>query len=164
MEVQDMKDSIPLIRVVMETGAAYESPTHALSTKVTCSDVVASICRDMQTLDRERCDMLALDSMNGVLARHIVSIGSLSASLVHPREVYKAAVLCNAASIVLVHNHPSGNAQPSREDEYLTGRIRRAGDVLGIPLVDHIIIGNPAHYSFADNARLATVGEEDGRP
>ena len=84
-----------------------------------------------------------------------VSVGTLTASLVHPREVFRAAIRERAASIALVHNHPSGDPTPSPEDVALTARLRSAGDLLGIRVLDHIVIGSGGRYvSFLDTGRL----------
>ena len=95
-----------------------------------------------------------LDSKNRLLCLEIVSVGSLNASIVHPREVYKSALLSSAAAIVFVHNHPSGDPTPSREDIELTSRLKQASDLLGIRLLDHVVIGSGRHFSFADSGLL----------
>jgi DNA repair protein RadC len=86
--------------------------------------------------------VLCLNTRAGVIGCHEVSRGTLDATLVHPREVFKVAMLANAASVVVAHNHPSGNERPSDADVALTARLRAAGDLLGITLLDHIIIGH----------------------
>lgn len=92
-----------------------------------------------------------LDAKHRPIGVEIVSIGSLTASIVHPREVFKAAVVANAAAVVICHNHPSGIAEPSPEDVSLTSRLSQAGEILGIRLLDHVILGDRSHYSFADS-------------
>ena len=99
---------------------------------------------------KEHFIALHLDSKNRLLCLEIVSVGSLNASIVHPREVYKSALLSSAAAIVFVHNHPSGDPTPSREDIELTSRLKEASELLGIRLLDHVVIGTGRHYSFAD--------------
>jgi DNA repair protein RadC len=84
----------------------------------------------------------------------IVSIGTLTASIAHPREIFKSAILKNAASIILSHNHPSGDPAPSREDTQLTERVAKAGEILGIKLLDHIIIAEHGNYSFSNSGCL----------
>jgi DNA repair protein RadC len=84
----------------------------------------------------------------------VVSVGSLTASVVTPRELFKSAILASAAAIVISHNHPSGEPAPSQEDIRLTERISKAGEILGIKLLDHVIIGELGHYSFSDAGRL----------
>ncbi len=91
--------------------------------------------------DREIFSFIALNIKHKVIGIHDVSIGSLTASVVHPREVFKAAMLMNAAAIIIAHCHPSGNTTPSREDIYLTLQLINAGKLLDIPILDHIITG-----------------------
>jgi DNA repair protein RadC len=86
---------------------------------------------------------------------HIVSVGTLSGAFVHPREVFKAAILGNAAAIILFHNHPSGDPDPSREDRELTLRLIQAGRILGIDVLDHVILGDEGrYYSFKEHGVL----------
>lgn len=100
--------------------------------------------------DREEFVILMLNSKNKVIGINSVSVGSLSASLVHPREVFKPAILHNAAGIICAHNHPSGNPAPSQEDNAITRRLVDAGDMLGIRVLDHIILGDGRFYSYTD--------------
>ncbi len=93
---------------------------------------------------------LHLDSKNRILCLDKVSSGSLNASIVHPREVFKTALLSSAAAILFVHNHPSGNPEPSKEDLELTTRLKQAGELLGLRVLDHIIIGEDRYISLAD--------------
>jgi len=101
--------------------------------------------------DREAFIVLLLDVKHRVIAEEIVSIGILDGSLIHPREVFKAAVAGGAAAIILAHNHPSGDPAPSGQDQEVTNRLRKAGEILGIPVVDHVIVGSSgAHFSFRE--------------
>ena len=101
--------------------------------------------------DREAFVVLLLDVKHRVIAEEVVTIGILDGSLIHPREVFKAAVAGSAAGIIVAHNHPSGDPKPSAQDAEVTKRLRKAGEVLGIPLVDHVIVGSTgAHYSFRE--------------
>jgi DNA repair protein RadC len=109
--------------------------------------------------DREYFVVLLLDAKHRVEALNVAAIGSLTASIVHPREVFKPAVIMSAASIVLGHNHPSGDPSPSRQDMVLTQRLVQAGDLLGIKVLDHIIIGDGAYISFADRGLISTNQE-----
>jgi len=97
---------------------------------------------------------LHLDSKNRLLCLDHVSVGSLNASVVHPREVFKSVLLSSAAAVILLHNHPSGDPTPSREDLELTGRLREAGELLGIRVLDHVIIGSGCYVSLADRGLL----------
>jgi DNA repair protein RadC len=101
-------------------------------------------------LDREHFVILCLDSKNRIIGLHDVASGSLSSSVVRPREVFKRAILNSAAAIIAMHNHPSGDACPSREDRECTERLLSGSKILGIRLLDHIIFGESDYYSFAD--------------
>ena len=101
-------------------------------------------------LDREHFLVCGLDAKHRVIGINVVSVGSLTLSIVHPREVFKPLIVMNAAAWLASHNHPSGDATPSQEDRLLTKRLREAGDLLGITLLDHVILGEARHYSFAD--------------
>ena len=92
--------------------------------------------------------VVLLDRKNAPIGINTISIGSLTASLVHMREVFKPAILANAASFICCHNHPSSDPAPSREDRALTQRLVEAGKLLGIALVDHIILGGTSYFSF----------------
>ena len=98
--------------------------------------------------DSEHCVALLLDTKNRVNGIHEFSIGSLNASLVHPRELFKSAILCNSNSIILAHNHPSGNTTPSETDISLTIELVRCGKLLQIPIIDHIIVSDNSIYSM----------------
>jgi DNA repair protein RadC len=102
-------------------------------------------------LDREQFLVCALDAKHGIIGVNIVSTGSLTLSIVHPREVMKPLILLNAGAWICAHNHPSGDSTPSAEDRELTKRLREVGDLLGIKLLDHVILGETQHFSFADH-------------
>ncbi len=106
-------------------------------------------------LDREVFVLALLTARNRVLGLHTVSVGCLSASLVHPREVFKPAILASAAGLVIAHNHPSGDPEPSAEDLALTRRLAAAGSLLGIEILDHLVIGEGSRYvSLKDRGLL----------
>ncbi len=113
----------------------------------TPEDVVDLCAVQLRGLDREHFWALALNTKNQLLRVLEVSIGSLNASIVHPRELFRDAVRASAASIVVVHNHPSGDPTPSGADIQLTRRLVRAGDVLGIEVLDHVVIGDGGEFS-----------------
>ncbi len=98
---------------------------------------------DITSADREVFVVLHLDTRNRVVAHETTSIGSQNASLVHPREVFKAAILKGATSIILAHNHPSGDPAPSKEDIDLTHRLVEAGGLMGIQVLDHVVVAPP---------------------
>ncbi len=103
---------------------------------------------------RESFHVLLLDGRHRLLAEEEVSVGTLTASLVHPREVFRGAVAAAAAGLVLVHNHPSGDPSPSAEDRSVTRRLGEAGRILGIAVVDHVIVARGGHYSFREAGAL----------
>lgn len=97
---------------------------------------------------------LLLDGKNRITRKVQVSEGSLNQSIVHPREVFAPAVRESAAAVIFIHNHPSGDPAPSREDREITNRLKEAGEILGIKVLDHIIIGDGAYYSFVESGLL----------
>ena len=117
---------------------------------------IADIFRQVfKNKDRELFTMLALDTKHRVIGANVVSQGALDVNIVHPREVFKTAILLNASGIAVCHNHPSGNITPSREDLETTKRLIKAGALLGIPVLDHLIVGwemdgNFRYYSFKE--------------
>lgn len=105
-------------------------------------------------VDREYFIVVCLDTKNQPTAINICHIGSLNASLVHPREVMKPAILSNAASILVGHNHPSGLPDPSQEDIQVTRRLKEAGNMIGIELLDHIVMGDDSFVSLKDKGYI----------
>lgn len=99
-----------------------------------------AFCALVGNPDRECFVTMMLDGKNRIIGLHMVSQGSLNQSIVHPRETFKAAILANAAAVILAHNHPSGDVSPSREDIEITRRLKEAGDLLGVRVLDHIIV------------------------
>ena len=105
--------------------------------------------------DRENFVVICLDTKSNITAIHTVSIGNINSSIVHPREVFKVAILANSAAIIIAHNHPSGEPSPSEEDKKMTERIVNAGEILGIDIFDHIILGDDEKYvSFEENGLM----------
>jgi DNA repair protein RadC len=130
-------------RIAESTGSISSSP-----------EVAEYFRRSMKDLKKEVFLCLLLDTKNRVIREVEVSVGTLTASLVHPRETFKAAIRESAAAVIFIHNHPSGDVKPSQEDILLTKRLLQAGEVLGIQVLDHIIIGDSTHFSFRDNGLL----------
>lgn len=100
---------------------------------------------------QEQVAVLALDTRRRILATEVVSQGTLTQSLAHPREIFRTAIKLGAAAVVVGHNHPSGDPSPSPDDHALTRRLREAAEILGIPLVDHLIVGDDAFHSYAES-------------
>jgi DNA repair protein RadC len=104
----------------------------------------------MREQKKERFVTLYLDTKNQILKKEVISIGSLNASIVHPREVFKNALELSSASVIMIHNHPSGDPSPSREDIMVTEKLVDGGKLLGIDVLDHIIIGDGRYVSLKD--------------
>ena len=123
---------------------------------VSTPSVAASILQAyLDGVDREHFVVLLLNRQHRAIGLHTVTVGTLDASLVHPREVFKPAILASAASVILSHNHPSGEPTPSAEDRAVTRQLRSAGELLGIDVVDHVILGEPPlYYSFQEHGAL----------
>ncbi len=140
---------IPIYRVtlVREGHAHYGTLRHSQHAE-------GIIQRYLEGTDREHFVVLLLDKKNKVIGINTVAIGSLSSTVVHPREVFKPAILANAAAIICAHNHPSGDPTPSPEDKATTRKLVEAGKILGIQVLDHIIVGDERAYSFADEGCL----------
>ena len=117
-------------------------------------DVFKAFNARLRLENQEHFYALLLDSKNHLIKEVLVSLGSLTASIVHPRELYSRAVREAAAGVICIHNHPSGSPDPSHEDNALTERIKDAGQLIGIKVLDHVIIGHDTYYSFADQGLI----------
>ncbi len=114
-------------------------------------DVYNMFVDEMRTYKKEVLNVVLLDTKNKVICVKEISVGTLNSSLVHPREVFKEAIKESANSIILVHNHPSGDCTPSKCDKEVTKKIREAGKILNINLLDHVIIGKNKYWSHQEN-------------
>ncbi len=129
--------------------ASLELITKSTKVKISCAeDVYRNVI--FPTTEQECFIVLLLNTKNVLIEQQVVSIGTVNSSLVHPREVFKQAIRKNAANIIIVHNHPSGDSEPSDEDYQITETMKKAGKLLGIPVLDHVIIGDKRYYSFND--------------
>lgn len=138
---------IPRYRVCVVPESRHAGPLVLIRDSV---NAAAALRPFFAGLDREQFLVCCLDAKNAIIGVNVVSIGSVTLSIVHPREVFKPAILLNSCGIIAAHNHPSGDPTPSAEDRTLTGRLRQAGELLGITLLDHIVLGDNRIYSFAD--------------
>jgi DNA repair protein RadC len=157
---------IAQIKAALELGrrllAEVEQGAHP---RITSSQDVLELCAPrLRGLQHERCDMLFLNGGNDVVALETLSEGSLTASPVSVRDIVARANRHHAAAAILVHNHPSGHAQPSAGDRALTEELVQAGDLLRLPLLDHVIVGRQDHYSFADHGLIAEYRRRPRRP
>ena len=117
-------------------------------------DAYELVRNTLEDADRETFMVIYLNTKNEPTAIHTVSVGTLNSSLVHPREVFKAALMVNTSSLILAHNHPSGDPEPSREDIDITRRLVEAGNILGIQILDHLVVGNGRYRSLKDAGML----------
>ena len=139
--------AVPRYRVTL----VRDNRTIATSSPLTTSVIAATVLRPLFAgLDREQFLVCGLDAKHSIIGVNVVSIGSLTLAIVHPREVFKPLILMNACAWICAHNHPSGDVAPSQEDRVLTSRLRQGADLLGISLLDHLILTDEHSYSFAD--------------
>lgn len=120
----------------------------------TAKDVYDYFVDELSDKKKEHFYVLFLDTKNIIIGKELVSVGTLNASLIHPREVFNPAIRASANSIILVHNHPSGDSTPSNEDEVVTKMISNAGEIVGIVVSDHVVIGNNCFTSLREKRLL----------
>ncbi len=139
------------IAAVFELARRLETFVEEPKRKI-CSpkDVYTLMYPKMREQKKEKFITLCLDTKNQILREEVISIGSLNASIVHPREVFKSALMESSASVIMIHNHPSGDPSPSREDIMVTEKLVEGGKLLGIDVLDHIIIGDGRYVSLKD--------------
>lgn len=140
------------VLAALEIGRRIASAKPIEKIHLSCpQDVADFLMPRLRYAAKEQFVVILLNNKNKVIGTEVVSEGSLSSSIVHPREVYAPAILHHAAAIMVAHNHPSGDPKPSIEDEEVTRQLLRSGKVLGIPMIDHVIIGDGNYYSFLEN-------------
>jgi DNA repair protein RadC len=155
-DVLEQGGGISIVRIQMVREGSFP---YSLNPVRNSSDAAKIFRSYLAGADREYFVVLLLDAKHRVNALNLVAVGSLMSNIIHPREVFKPACLSNAASVILGHNHPSGDASPSREDIALTRRLVQAGEVLGIKVLDHIIVGEGQYVSFADRGLISRARE-----
>lgn len=141
------------VQLVKEECKRYTT----IERKVNSPDKIANVlttAMNMDKLAQEIFVLLAFDTQKNLIGLFEVSRGTIDQTLVHPAEIFKRALVCNAHSIAIAHNHPSGSTRPSSEDKSLTERIKRCGEMMGVPLIDHVIIGDGRYYSFLEDANF----------
>lgn len=149
------KDSLNEVRVV--NIRMVREPSLYSEDRITCpEDAVKAIAKDLATYDREVFAVLNLKTNVQPINLNICSMGTLDASVVSPREVFKSCILSNSAAFIAIHNHPSGSITPSQEDKDVTKRLLSCSELLGVKMLDHIIIGGESGrtYSFKNNGLL----------
>ena len=139
------------LKMVKEDSVLYEVPV------IQSPAEVYQAAKQLLALHEEPEEhfcILCLNTKNKIVGVHTISIGSLNATIVHPREVFKAAMLNNASAIICLHNHPSGDPEPSREDIETTRRLVEAGKIMGIEVLDHVIIGEQRYFSMKERCLM----------
>lgn len=140
------------LQLVRETAAEYLSPT-----KITGPIDIQNLVGEIGFADQERFVIVFLDVQHNVLGVQTVSIGTDSRANVYPKEIFKTALLTNSQSIILVHNHPSGNCIPSPDDFNLTKKLMQGADLLGIIILDHVILSHKSIFSFQENGIMPII-------
>ena len=141
--------NIVSIKMVKESSFLYQTRTVSSP-----NDAYEMIREQLKDLDREQFIIACLNTKNEPTNISVVAVGTLNKAIVHPREVFKTAILSNAANVIAFHNHPSGDTEPSQQDIQLTNRLYEAGELLGIKLLDHLIIGDGTFTSLKEKGYL----------
>lgn len=150
------------LKAAVELGRRSLAAPLSTGTRISSSaDLFKHFHPTLRDRKQELFKVVLLDAKNTVLKEATVSEGTLTLSLVHPREVFASAVRESAAAVIFLHNHPSGDPTPSLEDRHLTDRLAEAGRLLGIPVLDHVIIGDGRYVSFADQGWLKEQHSRD---
>ena len=142
---------VPVVRVALVRDGTVKSETRSICGPADAAVVLHQIIGDY---DREAFAVLLVDAKHHVIGVHIAGVGTLDSAQTGPRQVFRAAILAGAKAVILGHNHPSGDPTPSSADLHLTRRLTKAGALLGIPVLDHIIIGESSHVSLRKRGEI----------
>ena len=143
------------LKAALELGRRLASQAPEYRPVIRCPEDAANlVMEEMRYLDRETFRLICLNTKNQVVKVELVSQGSLNSSLVHPREVFKTAISRSAAALILVHNHPSGDPTPSPEDLEITRRLIEVGQLVGIEVLDHIVVGHHRYVSLKERGQM----------
>ena len=137
-----------LLQMVQEKAESYNN------NRITSAEDVYAVLHEYASKEKEHFITITLDGASNIIQKRVIHIGTLNQSLVHPREVFRPAILDNAAGVIIVHNHPSGTLEASRADIQITSRLKEVAKVIGIELLDHVIISKLGYYSFSDECIL----------
>jgi len=154
-----MASRISTYRIELVRTGAVRAEQRKCSSARDAADLVREFMGDP---DREHVVAVYLDLQNRVIGVHLVAVGAVHFAVFNPAEVYKAALLCNASTVILAHNHTSGEPAPSEPDRWMTERVAQAGELLGIPLVDHIVLGQPGYVSLREIGWIGPDGTGPG--
>lgn len=145
--------NIPKIRLVKEKTDVYYDGRKSINNPNALHEIGKQILKEYIEEDREAFAVILLDTKLKSIGYYVASTGTLNETLVHPREIFKKAIVASAKSIMLLHNHPTGDTSPSNEDMHTTNRLVEAGRLVGIEVLDHLIVGN-GYYSFKERGIL----------
>lgn len=137
------------VKRVKEDTGRYDLDSKQIKDPDSARNIIETVL-DLNASTVENLGLLTVDIKLNVIGIHIVTIGSLNSSIVHPRDIFQRAILDNAHQIILFHNHPSGDPRPSNDDIGVTRRVAEAGEILGVPLADHIIVGDGRYTSLKE--------------
>lgn len=144
------------MKYVRQVSVRY-GKKHKTAVDIRSPEAIAKLARKIiRENGKEHVILFCLDGNHSVVAYNVVSVGTANSAPIHPREVFQPAILAGAVSIVLCHNHPSGNVEPSREDITVTKMLVEASKYLGIKLLDHVIVGETRHHSMYEHGQLDT--------
>jgi DNA repair protein RadC len=136
------------VKAALELGVRYYKERVAIKPRISEPEDVYALCFESCFEEQECVKVISLDAKNHVLGLDEITRGTVNASLIHPREVFRNPILHSAVSMIVVHNHPSGDPMPSPEDRKITEKITQCGELLSIPCRDHVILGKQCYYSF----------------
>jgi len=146
--------ALQILCIVELSNRISKARAHHMLSFSSPESIAGYYMEDMRHKEREQLLVMLLNTKNKLLCDKIISTGTINSSLVSPREIFATAVKYNAVNIIVIHNHPSGDPTPSREDILITRRIKEAGDLIGIKLLDHLIIGDNCYISFKEREML----------
>ena len=143
-----------LMHTVLELNKRISAPVQEEYKITSPEDAATYLYPKFSTKSTEHFAAVLLNSKNRIIGFEIISHGSLNSSVVHPREVFNSAIVSHAAAIIATHNHPSGDPTPSKEDKSLTNTLSESGKIIGIPVLDHIIVGCNSYFSFKEHCLI----------
>ena len=146
--------NLPIIKLIKEKTGVYHDGRKGVNNPDILYELGKQVLSEYINEDREAFAVILLNAKLKPVGYYVVSTGTLNQSLIHPREVYKKAIIASAYAVMLLHNHPSGDTSPSNEDIQVTQRLVEAGELVGIEVLDHVIVGDDNYYSFKEHGNL----------
>lgn len=146
-----------------DTLIVYDKPTRLKKTGLDNSRCVYEAMADLKDEDKEHFCLFCLDTRNKMISREILSMGNLNTAVIHPREIFRSAIMRSSNAIIVSHNHPSGDPNPSPDDIEITKALVKASRIMGIPLVDHVVVGCSGYVSMHERGLADfTINKKDG--